>query len=448
MHNANSAPLRARRAAPLTGTAQIPGYKSISQRALILGAVAYGETRITGLLESGDVHSTAGALRGFGATLTQEGPGRWRVLGTGVGNWKSPAAELDFGNSGTGSRLVMGAMATTPITAIFTGDASLRSRPMARVVAPLKAFGITYEGQGEKALMPLTLHGAKDAKAVTTHVATASAQVKSALLLAALNAQGTSRISQDALTRDHSEKMLAAFGARITVSPRAEGGEVITVEGPAKLTGCSVEVPRDPSSAAFALVAALIVPGSEVELPAVLLNPRRTGLIQTLLEMGARIEVRNRRTSGGEEIGDLVVRHSELKGVDVPAERAPSMIDEYPILAIAAAFATGKTAMRGLEELRVKESNRLEAVALGLMLNGVRYEIEGDDLVVEGMGPDGVPGGGTVPTHMDHRIAMSFLTMGLASQKPVTVDDVTMIATSFPEYQDLMKGLGAVMEAP
>ena len=448
MHNANSAPLRARRAAPLTGTAQIPGDKSISQRALILGALADGETHITGLLESGDVHSTAGALRGFGATLTQEGPGRWRVLGTGVGNWKSPAAELDFGNSGTGSRLVMGAMATTPITAIFTGDASLRSRPMARVVAPLKAFGITYEGQGEKALMPLTLHGAKDAKAVTTHVATASAQVKSALLLAALNAQGTSRISQDALTRDHSEKMLAAFGARITVSPRAEGGEVITVEGPAKLTGCSVEVPRDPSSAAFALVAALIVPGSEVELPAILLNPRRTGLIQTLLEMGARIEVRNRRTSGGEEIGDLVVRHSALKGVEVPAERAPSMIDEYPILAVAAAFATGKTAMRGLEELRVKESDRLEAVALGLMLNGVRYEIEGDDLVVEGMGPDGVPGGGTVPTHMDHRIAMSFLTMGLASQKPVTVDDVTMIATSFPEYQDLMKGLGAVMEAP
>ena len=448
MHNANSAPLRARRAAPLTGTAQIPGDKSISQRALILGALADGETRITGLLESGDVHSTAGALRGFGATLTQEGPGRWRVLGTGVGNWKSPAAELDFGNSGTGSRLVMGAMATTPITAIFTGDASLRSRPMARVVAPLTAFGVTYEGQGEKALMPLTLHGAKDAKAVTTHAATASAQVKSALLLAALNAQGISRISQDALTRDHSEKMLAAFGARITVSPRAEGGEVITVEGPAKLTGCSVEVPRDPSSAAFALVAALIVPGSEVELPAILLNPRRTGLIQTLMEMGARIEVRNRRISGGEEIGDLVVRHSRLKGVEVPAERAPSMIDEYPILAVAAAFATGKTAMRGLEELRVKESDRLEAVALGLMLNGVRYEIEGDDLVVEGMGPDGVPGGGTVPTHMDHRIAMSFLTMGLASQKPVTVDDVTMIATSFPEYQDLMKGLGAVMEAP
>ena len=448
MHNSNSAPLAARRGGPLKGTAQVPGDKSISQRALILGALANGETRISGLLESGDVHSTAGALRGFGAELTAEGPGRWRVVGTGVGNWKSPKSELDFGNSGTGSRLVMGAMATTPITAIFTGDASLKSRPMARVVAPLEAFGITYEGQGAKALMPLTLHGAKDAKAVTAHVATASAQVKSALLLAALNANGVSRISQDALTRDHSEKMLAAFGARITVSPRSEGGEVITVEGPATLTGCSVEVPRDPSSAAFLMVAALIVPGSEISLPAILLNPRRTGLIQTLLEMGAKIDVTNKRTSGGEEIGDLIVRHSALKGVEVPADRAPSMIDEYPILSVAAAFATGKTAMRGLEELRVKESDRLEAVALGLKLNGVAYTIEGDDLIVDGHGADGVPGGGTVPTHMDHRIAMSFLTMGMASQNPVTVDDVTMIATSFPEYQDLMKDLGAVMEAP
>ena len=446
MHNANSAPLAARRAGPLKGTAQVPGDKSISQRALILGALAEGETRISGLLESGDVHSTAGALRGFGAELTAEGPGRWRVKGTGVGNWKTPGADLDFGNSGTGSRLVMGAMATTPITATFTGDASLRSRPMARVVAPLEAFGVTYEGQGPKALMPLKLHGAKDAKAVTAHVATASAQVKSALLLAALNANGISRISQDALTRDHSEKMLAAFRAKITVSPRKEGGEVITVEGPAKLTGCSVEVPRDPSSAAFLMVAALIVPGSEISLPAILLNPRRTGLIQTLLEMGARIEVQNRRSSGGEEIGDLIVRHSDLNGVTVPAERAPSMIDEYPILSVAAAFARGKTVMLGLEELRVKESDRLEAIIAGLKANGVATSVSGDDLTVEGMAE--VPGGGTVVTHLDHRIAMSFLTMGLASQKPVTVDDVTMIATSFPEYQDLMSGLGAVMEAP
>ena len=445
MHNANPLPLTARRAGPLKGIAQMPGDKSISQRALILGALAEGETRISGLLESGDVHSTAGALRGFGAELTAEGPGRWRVRGTGVGNWKSPQSELDFGNSGTGSRLVMGAMATTPITAVFTGDASLRSRPMARVVDPLKVFGATYEGQGPKALMPLTLHGARDAKAATVHVATASAQVKSALLLAAINAQGTSRISQGSLTRDHSEKMLAAFGAAITVGPRPEGGEVITIEGPAKLTGCSVEVPRDPSSAAFAIVAALIVPDSEIELPAILLNPRRIGLIETLLEMGARIDVKNRRSSGGEEIGDLMVGHSRLHGVEVPASRAPSMIDEYPVLSVAASFAHGKTAMRGLEELRVKESDRLAAVAAGLTANGVRYTIEGDDLIVEG---GAVPGGGTVATHMDHRIAMSFLTMGLASEKPVTVDDVTMIATSFPEYQDLMAGLGAVMEAP
>jgi 3-phosphoshikimate 1-carboxyvinyltransferase len=440
MHIANPAPSSARRAGPLKGIAQVPGDKSISQRALILGALAEGETRISGLLESGDVHSTAGALRGFGAELTAEGPGRWRVRGMGVGNWQSPRAELDFGNSGTGSRLVMGAMATTPITAVFTGDASLRSRPMARVVQPLEAFGVTYEGQGPNAMMPLTLRGARDAKAVTVHVATASAQVKSALLLAALNAHGVSYISQDALTRDHSEKMLAAFGAKISVSSRAEGGEVITLEGPVILTGCTVEVPRDPSSAAFPLVSALIVPGSEIELPAILLNPRRIGLIETLLEMGARIEIRNRRTSGGEEIGDLLVRHSELKGVEVPRQRAPSMIDEYPILSVAAAFARGKTAMRGLEELRVKESDRLEAVARGLNANGVKYEIEGDDLIVEG---GAVPGGGMVTTHMDHRIAMSFLTMGLASEKQVSVDDVAMIATSFPEFQDLMRGLGA-----
>jgi len=445
MHNANSAPLIARRSGPLKGVAQVPGDKSISQRALILGALATGETHITGLLESGDVHSTAGALRGFGAELTAERPGRWRVRGTGVGNWQSPKGELDFGNSGTGSRLVMGAMATTPITAVFTGDASLCSRPMARVLDPLLAFGVTYEGQGPKALMPLTLHGARDAKAVTAHVATASAQVKSALLLAALNAAGLSRISQDALTRDHTEKMLKAFGADIRVFPE-EVGETIAIQGPVELRGCAIEVPRDPSSAAFPLVAALIVPGSEIELPGILLNPRRTGLIETLREMNADIQVINRRTSGGEDIGDLLVRHSKLRGVTVPAERAPSMIDEYPILAVAAAFAHGKTVMLGLEELRVKESDRLAAIATGLEANGVAIQIAEDDLIVTGM--TSVPGGGTVTTHMDHRIAMSFLTMGLASQKPVMVDDVTMIATSFPEYQDLMRALGAVMEAP
>jgi 3-phosphoshikimate 1-carboxyvinyltransferase len=442
MQNPDPRPRRARRAGPLKGRAVIPGDKSISQRAIILGGLAAGETRISGLLESGDVHSTAGAVRALGATVTRDGPGNWRVTGA---TWSSPAQPLDFGNSGTGSRLVMGAVAGQGISATFVGDASLMSRPMARVLDPLKTFGATYEGQGAKALMPVTVHGARGAKAADVTVATASAQVKSALLLAALGAEGVSHIRQATLTRDHSEKMLAGFGVRISVTPDGTG-EVIALEGPVRLKACAVEVPRDPSSAAFPLVAALIVPGSEIEMPNIMLNPRRTGLIETLLEMGARIEIVNRRTSGGEEIGDLIVRHSELHGIEVPAARAASMIDEYPILAVAASFAAGTTAMRGLEELRVKESDRLAAVARGLSLNHVPHTIEGDDLLVEGMGPDGVPGGGTVPTHMDHRIAMSFLTMGMAAQHAVTVDDVTMIATSFPEYEGLMRDLGGGLE--
>ena len=439
MQNPDPTPRSARRKGPLKGLAPIPGDKSISQRAIILGGLAAGETRISGLLESGDVQSTAGAVRALGATVTRDGPGAWRVTGA---KWTNPAEALDFGNSGTGSRLVMGAVAGQGVSATFVGDASLMSRPMARVVDPLKAFGVTYEGQGPKALMPVTVHGAKTIKAVDVMVATASAQVKSALLLAALGASGTSRITQGTLTRDHSEKMLAGFGAKISVTPLANG-EVIEIEGPVQLKACAVEVPRDPSSAAFPLVAALLVPGSEISLPNIMLNPRRAGLIETLIEMGADIVVSNRRTSGGEDIGDLTVRHSQLKAIEVPHDRAPSMIDEYPILAVAASFATGTTAMRGLEELRVKESDRLEAVARGLKLNGVPHTIEGDDLLVHGMGQDGVPGGGTVPTHMDHRIAMAFLTMGMASQNPVTVDDVTMIATSFPEYEGLMRDLGA-----
>jgi len=443
MHPDKPEALRARKALPLKGSAAVPGDKSVSQRALILGALAEGETRITGLLESGDVHSTAGALRAFGAELTRNGPGRWRVRGTGVGNWRPPKAPLDFGNSGTGSRLVMGAMATTPITAVFTGDASLRSRPMARVVEPLLAFGVRYEGQGPKALMPLTLHGAAGAREVDYHVKIASAQVKSALLLAMQNVAGESSVTQDTLTRDHTEKMLKAFGGDVRVTPLANGGERIDTRC-AQLRGCEVEVPRDPSSAAFPLVAALIVPGSEISLPAILLNPRRTGLIETLLEMGADIRVSNRRVSGGEEIGDLLVRHSRLKGAIVPAARAPSMIDEYPILAVAAAFAHGKTVMMGLEELRVKESDRLAAILAGLYANGVHAHESENNLTVEGMAK--VPGDGLVKTHMDHRIAMSFLTLGLASEKPVIVDDAAMIATSFPEYRDLMARLGAVME--
>ncbi len=442
MHPEKPVPLRARKSGPLKGLARVPGDKSISQRALILGAMAEGETRISGLLESEDVLNTAQAMRALGAEVTRDGPGLWRVKGA---RWKSPAAPLDFGNSGTGSRLVMGAVAGQPITAVFTGDASLRSRPMARVLDPLKPFGIAYEGQGAKALMPVTLHGAADAKAIDTEVTVASAQVKSALLLAALNARGTSHIGQTTLTRDHTEKMLAAFGAHITVTPEGDG-EVIALEGRTGLKATSVEVPRDPSSAAFPMVAALIVPGSEIELPAILLNPRRTGLITTLLEMGADIKISNRRISGGEAIGDLTVRHSKLKGVIVPAARAPSMIDEYPILSIAASFADGETVMMGLEELRVKESDRLAAILAGLLENAVPAHERDNNLTV--VGHPHVPGGGLIKTHMDHRIAMSFLTLGLVSDKPVIVDDVSMIATSFPEYQDLMLGLGAALEPP
>jgi 3-phosphoshikimate 1-carboxyvinyltransferase len=430
-------PLVARGARPLSGEARVAGDKSISHRALILGALAVGETYVTGLLEAEDVLNTAEAMRAFGARLTRLGTGSWRIEGVGVGGFAAPEATLDFGNSGTGSRLVMGAMATTPITATFTGDASLRTRPMKRVLDPLARFGASYDN----ALMPLTVKGANPALCIDHEVKVASAQVKSALLLAALNAAGRTRIVQRALTRDHTEKMLKAFGADIEVNALADGGEEILLAGEAELKPCTVEVPCDPSSAAFALVAALIVPGSELTLPSVLLNPRRTGLIETLKDMGGDIEIRNVRESGGEEIGDLVVRYSRLKGVDVPAARAPSMIDEYPVLAVAAAFANGKTTMNGLEELRVKESDRLSAIVAGLKANGVTVEELPDGLIVSGQG--GVKGGGTVATHMDHRIAMSFLVMGMASDAAVTVDDVSMIATSFPEFEPLMRGLGA-----
>jgi 3-phosphoshikimate 1-carboxyvinyltransferase len=431
----SSHPLAARRAGPLLGTAVVPGDKSISHRALILGALAVGETRISGLLEAGDVLNTAKVMRQFGADVVHDGPGTWRIWGMGVGGWAQPDTELDFGNSGTGSRLVMGAMATTPIGAVFTGDASLRKRPMKRVLEPLTKFGAAHEGD----LMPLTLRGASRPICIDYAVTVASAQVKSALLLAALNAPGRTRIVQKELTRDHTEKMLRAFGAEISVEPLAQG-EAVHLMGEAELRACAVDVPRDPSSAAFPLVAALIVPGSEVSIPGVLLNPRRSGLIETLREMGADIAIANRRESGGEETGDLLVKHSALRAVEVPPERAPSMIDEYPILAVAAAFAEGRTTMRGLAELRVKESDRLSAVVAGLRANGVVVDETEDGMTVHG---GVVEGGGHVATHMDHRIAMAFLVMGLAARESVTVDDVSMIATSFPEFEKLMKALGA-----
>lgn len=445
MQGSAARPLKSRRCGPLHGTVAIPGDKSVSHRALILGALTVGQTRITGLLEAQDVLDTAEALRSFGAHFTRHDIGRWSVWGTGVGGWAEPSNVLDFGNSGTGSRLVMGAMATTPITAVFTGDNSLRARPMARVLEPLCKYGASYTAR-DGGLMPVTLNGATQAICIDHRVAVASAQVKSALLLAALGAPGRSRIVQDTLTRDHTEKMLAAFGADVSIEP-LDKGEAIEVTGEVELVPCNVEVPRDPSSAAFAIVAGLIVPGSDVNIPSILLNPRRTGFIQTLHEMGANIVIENEHGSGGETIGDLRVRASSLRGVEVPPDRAPSMIDEYPILAVAAAFAEGKTEMHGLDELRVKESDRLAAIAAGLSANGLIVSETSDSLTIEGRGVDGVPGGARVATHHDHRIAMSFLAMGLGSKDPVSVDDTSMIATSFPEFEKLMRDLGADLQA-
>jgi len=431
--------MTARRAGPLKGVLRAPGDKSISHRALILGALARGVTEVEGLLEGEDVKRSAAAMTAFGAKVERLGEGRWRVEGTGA--FAEPADVIDCGNAGTGVRLIMGAAAGFDLSATFTGDASLRGRPMNRVLKPLGEMGASWICRAGGRL-PLTLKGG-GLKHIEYRLPEPSAQVKSAVLLAGLHADGGAVVIEPEATRDHTERMLRTFGVQVDVSEDGANGRRILLPGGQMLTGTKVVVPGDPSSAAFPLVAALIVPGSRVELPAILLNPRRTGLIETLLEMGADIRIQNRRTSGGEEIGDLIVHHSRLNGVTVPASRSASMIDEYPILAVAAAFAVGETRMLGLEELRVKESDRLAAVAAGLAANGVPHTIENDDLIVHGLGPDGVPGGGMVATHMDHRIAMSFLTMGLASHQPVTVDDVTMIATSFPEYMDLMKGLGA-----
>jgi len=440
-------PLAAHRSGPLKGTAEVPGDKSISHRALILGAMTVGETRISGLLEAEDVINTAKVMRLLGAQAIQDGQGRWRVYGLGTGGFAEPDDVLDFGNSGTGARLVMGAVATTPISTVFTGDASLRRRPMKRVLDPLTRFGAEYSAR-DGGLMPVTLRGAAQSLAIEYDVTVASAQVKSALLLAALNAPGRSRIVQRELTRDHTERMLRAFGATIVVEPLADGGESVLVDGEVELRPVQIDVPRDPSSAAFPMAAAILVPGSEIALPGIMLNERRTGLIATLKEMGADIAISNERDAGGEEVGDIVVRSSPLKGVDVPASRAPSMIDEYPMLSVLAAFAEGRTTLRGLEELRVKESDRLAAVAAGLRTIGVDVEELPDGLVIEGRGIDGVRGGGRIATHMDHRIAMSFLVAGLATREGVAVDDVSMVATSFPQFRPLMRALGAEFRVP
>ena len=435
------APLTARRHGPLKGRLRVPGDKSISHRALILGALAVGETRILGLLEGEDVLNTANAVRALGASVERRGEGEWRVHGVGVGGFAQPAAALDFGNSGTGCRLMLGAVAGCPITATFDGDASLRKRPMRRVLDPLERIG-AHTLTSNDGRLPLTLAGAREPIPIVFEPAVPSAQLKSAVLLAGLAAPGETVVIEAEATRDHTEKMLAHFGAQLRVEV-LRAGRRIALTGQPELMPQPIMVPADPSSAAFPLVAALITPGSDVIIEGVMLNPLRTGLFATLAEMGASIERLAARNEGGEEIADLRVRAGTLRGVDVPAARAPAMIDEYPVLAIAAAFAEGITVMRGLKELRVKESDRLAGTAELLRANGVTVDVEGDDLIVHGSGSGRAAGGGLVATHMDHRIAMSALVMGLASEKPVQADDTAFIATSFPGFADLMRSLGA-----
>lgn len=432
-------PMIARKGTPLQGVADVPGDKSISHRALILGALSVGRTEITGLLEGQDVLDTAKAMRAFGATVAQLGQGHWTVDGVGVGGFAEPADIIDCGNSGTGVRLIMGAMATSPVTATFTGDASLRKRPMGRVTDPLALFGTRAVGRAGGRL-PMTLVGAAEPVPVRYTVPMPSAQVKSAVLLAGLNAPGQTVVIEKEATRDHTERMLRGFGADLTVEETPEG-RVITLQGQPELTGQTVAVPRDPSSAAFPVCAALIVPGSEILVPGVSQNPTRNGLFTTLVEMGADITFENPREEGGEPVADLRVRHSRLTGIEVPPGRAASMIDEYPVLAVVAATATGTTTMRGVKELRVKESDRIDAMARGLEACGVRIDEDQDTLIVHGQ--DGIPGGATCATHIDHRIAMSFLVLGLVTERPVTVDDGSPIATSFPAFETLMRGLGA-----
>ena len=440
-HVADPTPLEARSSGPLIGKVRVPGDKSISHRALILGALAVGRTRVSGLLEGEDVLNTAKAMRALGAQVERTGEFAWSVRGVGVGGFAQPQSPLDFGNSGTGCRLVMGAVAGCPITAVFDGDASLRGRPMRRVLDPLELMGARVGASGEGGRLPLTLNGARDPLPILYRTPVASAQIKSAVLLAGLAAPGTTTVIESEASRDHTELMLKHFGAEIVSTREGAHGRRIALTGQPELHGADVVVPADPSSAAFPIVAALIVEGSDIVLSDVMTNPLRTGLLTTLREMGASIEESQQRGDAGEPMAQLRVRASKLRGVEVPPERAPSMIDEYLVLAVAASFAEGTTIMRGLRELRVKESDRLEATAAMLRVNGVKVEISGDDLIVEGKAH--VPGDGLVATHMDHRIAMSALVMGLAAAKPVKVDDTAFIATSFPDFIPMMRSLGA-----
>ncbi|WP_024275320.1 3-phosphoshikimate 1-carboxyvinyltransferase [Hyphomicrobium sp. 802] len=431
-------PLSALKAGPLVGRVRVPGDKSISHRALIFGALATGTTRIKGLLEAEDVINTARAVAALGASAEKQGD-LWVVKGRGVGGLRTPDGPLDFGNSGTGTRLMMGGVAGHPITVTMTGDASLSRRPMRRVLGPLVEMGLEIMEPGKETL-PLTLRGTSELMPIVYRLPVPSAQVKSAVLIAGLHAAGKTTVIEREPTRDHTERMLRHFGATVTNETKGEETH-ITVDGDAELAGKDIIVPGDPSSAAFLVAAALIVPGSDITVEGVLVNPTRTGLYLTLQEMGGDLTFENAREAGGEPVADIRVRYSRLKGVHVPAERAPSMIDEYPVLAAISAFAEGQTRMDGLAELKVKESDRLQATAAGLIANGARADVEGDTLIVEG--GSGLNGGGTVTTHLDHRIAMAFLTASLASETPIVVDDATMIATSFPEFRPIMETLGA-----
>lgn len=432
--------MKARPGGPLRGRVRAPGDKSISHRSLILGALARGETLIEGLLEGDDVLATGRAMRAFGATVEQLGEGRWRV--TGRGGFTEPGDVIDCGNAGTGVRLIMGASAGFGLSATFTGDASLRGRPMMRVLRPLGEMGATWLCR-EGGRLPLTLRGG-GLRAIAYRLPEPSAQVKSAVLLAGLHAEGVTEVIEPEATRDHTERMLRAFGAEVAVSDEADGRH-IRLAGGQSLTGAAVRVPGDPSSAAFPLVAALVTPGSSVTVEGVLLNPLRAGLFETLREMGADLTIENVRTESGEQVGEVTARHSALHGVTVPPERAPSMIDEYPILAVAAAYAEGATVMRGIGEMRVKESDRIAMMAAGLAACGVGVEEEPEGLIVAGTARanHAVRGGGLVHTHGDHRIAMSCLVLGLGAEEPVAVDEPGMIATSFPGFGALMAGLGA-----
>jgi 3-phosphoshikimate 1-carboxyvinyltransferase len=434
-------PLVSRTAPPLSGSVKVPGDKSISHRALMFGALAVGESTVEGLLEGEDVLRTAEAMRRLGAEVTRRDDGIWVLYGRGVGGLAEPDDVLDMGNAGTGARLLMGLVAAHPFTTVFTGDASLRSRPMRRVIDPLSRMGAGFVGRSGGRL-PLAVIGTASPIPISYELPVPSAQVKSAVLLAGLNTPGSTTVIEREATRDHTELMLTGFGAKVSVETLADGARAISLAGQPELKGRAVKVPADPSSAAFPVAAALLVGGSKITVQAVGTNRLRCGLYQTLSEMGADISFANARVEAGEPVADLVVSGSVLAGVDVPPERAPSMIDEYPILAVAASFAKGTTRMRGLGELRVKESDRLATMARGLQACGVRLTVEGDDLIVHGNG-QAPEGGATIAVNLDHRIAMSFLVMGMASRQPIRIDDAAAIDTSFPGFADLMNSLGA-----